>query len=71
MCARSRRRRDAVHRLWEACQLPDFRKLSVDEHVKLVRAIFLHLMGDDGVLPDDWLARQIARLDRPKAMSRR
>ncbi|MGZ5998281.1 MAG: helicase-related protein [Rhizomicrobium sp.] len=56
--------RDAVHRLWEACQLPDFRKLSVDEHVKLVRTIFLHLMGDDGVLPDDWLAGQIARLDQ-------
>ncbi len=56
--------RDAVHRLWEACQLPDFRKLSVDEHVKLVRTIFLHLMGDDGVLPDDWLTGQIARLDQ-------
>lgn len=56
--------RDAVHRLWEACQLPDFRKLSVDEHVKLARTIFLHLMGDDGVLPDDWLAGQIARLDQ-------
>ena len=55
--------RDAVHRLWEACQLPDFRKLSVDEHVRLVRSIFLHLMGDEGVLPDDWLAAQIARLD--------
>jgi ATP-dependent RNA helicase SUPV3L1/SUV3 len=56
--------RDAVHRLWEACQLPDFRKLSSDEHVKLVRLIFLHLMGDSGVLPDDWLAAQIGRLDQ-------
>jgi len=55
--------RDSVHRLWEACQLPDFRKLSVDEHVSLVRAIYLNLMGDDGVLPDDWLGAQIARLD--------
>ncbi len=56
--------RDTVHRLWEACQLPDFRKLSIDEHVKLVRSIFLHLMGDEGVLPDDWLAAQIGRLDQ-------
>ena len=24
----------AVHRLWDACQLPDFRKLSPDEHVR-------------------------------------
>ncbi|MEI9888337.1 MAG: helicase-related protein [Rhizomicrobium sp.] len=55
--------RSAVHRLWEACQLPDFRKLSVDEHVRLVHAIFLFLMSDEGVLPDDWLARQIERLN--------
>lgn len=56
--------RDTVHRLWEACQLPDFRKLSVDEHVQLVRSIFLHLMTDEGVLPDDWLATQVNRLDQ-------
>ena len=56
--------RQAVHRLWEACQLPDFRKLSVDDHVRLVRAIFLHLMGDAGVLPEDWLAAQITHLDQ-------
>ncbi|MBI3676106.1 MAG: disulfide oxidoreductase [Proteobacteria bacterium] len=53
----------AVKRLWDACQLPDFRKLSPDEHVKLVEQIYRHLMSDDGVLPEDWLARQIARLD--------
>ncbi|MEJ0044441.1 MAG: helicase-related protein [Rhizomicrobium sp.] len=53
--------RGGVHRLWDACQLPDFRKLSVDEHVRLVHAIFLFLASDDGVLPDDWLARQIER----------
>jgi ATP-dependent RNA helicase SUPV3L1/SUV3 len=52
-----------VRRLWDACQIPDFRKLSIDEHVRLVHAIFLYLMSDDGVLPDDWLARQIGRLD--------
>ncbi|MDE2501115.1 MAG: hypothetical protein KGL56_13090, partial [Alphaproteobacteria bacterium] len=52
-----------VHLLWDACQLPDFHKLSSEEHVRLVRAIFFHLISDDGVLPEDWLARQIARLD--------
>ncbi|HUO90948.1 MAG TPA: helicase-related protein, partial [Rhizomicrobium sp.] len=53
----------AVHRLWDACQMPDFRKLSVDDHVRLVQTIYLFLMSDSGVLPDDWLARQVARLD--------
>ncbi len=51
----------AVRRLWDVCQLPDFRKLSEDEHARLVRTIFLFLM--DGPIPDDWMARQIARLD--------
>ncbi len=53
----------ALRRLWEVCQLPDFRKLTPDEHVKLVRTIFDHLMSDAGRLPEDWLERQIARLD--------
>ncbi|MDE2184747.1 MAG: disulfide oxidoreductase [Alphaproteobacteria bacterium] len=52
-----------VRLLWDTCQLPDFHKLSSDEHARLVRTIFLHLSSDDGVLPDDWLARQIDRLD--------
>ena len=55
--------RDAVRRLWDVCQLPDFRKLSEDEHARMVRTIFLFLMGDAGHIPDDWMARQIARLD--------
>jgi ATP-dependent RNA helicase SUPV3L1/SUV3 len=53
----------AVKRMWDACQLPDFRKLSADEHVKLVAQIYRYLMSADGVLPEDWFARQIARLD--------
>src|SRR5262249_39142693 len=55
-----------VRRLWDVCQIPDFRKLSSDEHAELVHTIFAFLMSDDGVLPDDWLARQIERLDVPE-----
>src|SRR6476469_2643925 len=53
----------AVKTLWDACQLPDFRKLSPDEHVKLVEQIYRHLMREHGALPEDWLARQVKRLD--------
>ncbi len=53
----------AVKRLWDACQLPDFRKLTPDEHVRLVAQIYRYLMSDGGVLPEDWFARQVARLD--------
>ena len=57
------RSRETVAKLWDVCQLPDFRKLSTDEHVKLVRSIFLFLNREGHVIPDDWLARQIARAD--------
>jgi ATP-dependent RNA helicase SUPV3L1/SUV3 len=53
----------AIKKLWEVCQIPDFRKLSLDDHVRLVGQIYRHLMSDEGVLPEDWFARQIARLD--------
>ena len=52
-----------VRMLWQTCQLPDFRKLTPDEHTRLVSHIFRHLMSPEGVIPEDWLARQIARLD--------
>jgi len=52
-----------VRLLWNVCQLPDFRKLNLDEHVRLVEAIYAHLSGPEEALPDDWLARQLARLD--------
>jgi len=57
--------RAAVERLWDICQIPDFRKLTVDQHVKLLKAIHDHLDGH-GHLPADWLGAQIARLDDPR-----
>ncbi|HEY1614526.1 MAG TPA: helicase-related protein [Rhizomicrobium sp.] len=52
-----------VKTLWSACQLPDFRKLASEDHARLVGRIFRHLMSPEGVLPEEWLARQVARLD--------
>jgi ATP-dependent RNA helicase SUPV3L1/SUV3 len=56
----------AVKLLWESCQLPDFRKLAVEEHANLVEQFYLHLIGPESALPDDWLARHVARLDDPE-----
>jgi len=52
-----------VRLLWDVCRIPDFRGISAAEHVSLLGRIydFLH---DGGVVPDDWLARQIRRIDR-------
>jgi ATP-dependent RNA helicase SUPV3L1/SUV3 len=52
-----------IRLLWETCQMPDFNKLSTDEHVRLVRTIFGYLSSEAGALPEDWLANQINRLD--------
>lgn len=49
--------------LWETCQIPDFRKLALDTHARLVETIFTHLSDADGVLPDKWFETQVSRLD--------
>ena len=49
--------------LWDACQIPDFRKLADDTHAKLCARVFSHVATDTH-LPTDWLAAQIAGLDR-------
>ena len=51
--------RARVELLWEACQIPDFRKLADDTHTRLCARVFTHL-AEDGVLPSDWIASQIA-----------
>jgi ATP-dependent RNA helicase SUPV3L1/SUV3 len=53
----------AVERLWEACQIPDYRKLSPAAHAELVTTLFGFLMRK-GRIPDDWFAAQIAQTDR-------
>jgi ATP-dependent RNA helicase SUPV3L1/SUV3 len=55
--------RKAVRLLWEACQIPDFRKLTDETHTLLCARVFGHVIKD-GQLPTDWLAGQIAALDR-------
>ena len=49
--------------LWDACQIPDFRKLADDTHARLCARVFGHV-ATDTTLPTDWLAAQIAGLDR-------
>ncbi len=53
--------RARVRLLWEACQVPDFRKMADDSHTKLCAKIFGHLAGE-GRLPTDWVASNIAGL---------
>ncbi|MCC7254076.1 helicase-related protein [Hyphomicrobium sp.] len=54
----------AVTRLWEVCQIPDYRKISSQNHAELIGTIYGHLMGPEGHVPEDWFAKQVAFADR-------
>jgi ATP-dependent RNA helicase SUPV3L1/SUV3 len=58
--AHGRRR---VRLLWEACQVPDFRKITDDSHARLCARIFTHSARGEP-LPEDWLTSQFATLGR-------
>ncbi|MDT9170774.1 hypothetical protein, partial [Escherichia coli] len=45
-------------------QTPDFRKVSLEEHVRLVGDLFAHLTGARRRVPDDWVDGQFKALDR-------
>ncbi len=52
-----------VARLWEACQIPDYRKVSPSAHAELVSKIFFSIVRRQRIA-EDWFARQIAQVDR-------
>ncbi|MDH3241526.1 MAG: helicase-related protein [Alphaproteobacteria bacterium] len=54
---------DRVRLLWEVCQVPDFRGRAGPQHARFLAAVFRRLVAG-GTLPDDWIARNIDRLDR-------
>lgn len=53
----------AVERLWDACQVPDYRKLSPAAHAELVTTLYGFLM-QKGCIPDSWFEAQITQADR-------
>ena len=53
----------SVQLLWDVCRIPDFRGISHAEHAGLLEVIYGHL-HQRGAIPDDFLARQVNRIDR-------
>lgn len=53
----------AVERLWEACQVPDYRKLAPAAHAELVTTLYGFLMRK-GCIPDSWFESQVTQADR-------
>src|SRR5947209_5410692 len=52
-----------IERLWEVCQVPDYRKIAPATHAELVVTLYGFLIGE-GSIPTDWFARQVAQADR-------
>jgi len=57
-------RPDRVRLLWDVCQIPDFRKTAREEHAHLIGRIYRFLLEGAGVIPSDWIAGQIRRIDK-------
>jgi len=57
------RTRADVERLWEVCQVPDYRKIAPATHAELVTTLYGFLIRDDRI-PTDWFERQVDQADR-------
>src|SRR5262249_56360629 len=55
--------RQAVERLWDVCQVPDYRKISPATHAELATTLYSFLMRE-GAIPADWFALQVGEADR-------
>jgi ATP-dependent RNA helicase SUPV3L1/SUV3 len=50
--------RDAVERLWDVCQVPDYRKISPATHAELATTLYSFLMRE-GTIATDWFSLQV------------
>ncbi len=53
----------AVRRLWEVCQIPDYRKIAPATHAELVSTLYGFLVRQ-GRIDTDWFSRHVAQADR-------
>jgi ATP-dependent RNA helicase SUPV3L1/SUV3 len=53
----------AIERLWEVCQVPDYRKISPAAHAEMAVTLYGFLMRE-GTIPPDWFSAQVAQADR-------
>lgn len=54
----------AVAKLWDVCQVPDYRKISGQTHNELVGTLYKYVAQGSGRIPEDWFAKQVALADR-------
>ncbi len=50
--------------LWDVAQVPDFRKLKPEMHARFMAQVFEHLTQGSEMLPEDWVAAHVERINR-------
>lgn len=53
----------ALSTLWDICQIPDFRKVAMDQHARLLGDLYLLLMNE-GRISDAFIEPHVKRLER-------
>ncbi len=48
--------------LWSICQIPDFEKLFNDNHLSLLREIFIILIKNNYVIPEEWINGKVSKI---------
>ncbi|MBN1609728.1 MAG: helicase [Polyangiaceae bacterium] len=56
---------EQVGLLWDVCQIPDYRQLTLDVHIRLLESLFTQLARPSGCLDPDWINKHVERLDNP------
>ncbi len=54
----------AISTLWDVCQVPDYRKISTQNHAELVATLYKSVMTGTGKVDEEWFAKQVAYSDR-------
>ncbi len=60
--ARIADRRDRVELLWEACKLPDYRRIAPAQHADIISTLYFDLVRS-GHVNEDYMADQVRRAD--------
>lgn len=56
--------RHRLIKLWDACLIPDFRKISPEDHAQLAWDVFSHISTGAAVLSNEWMSRHLNPVDR-------
>ena len=56
-------RPERVEKLWEACALPDYRRITPAQHADLIQSLYFDLVTR-GTVNEDFLGEQVRRADR-------